>query len=317
MDALLATLTEHTKTSPKPPAPPTQQAVPNVPSDPEIEKLKEEIKKLGGKPETDFSDFKEIEKNDKNKNPAFKAKKIENYQIAKEKSGFFLGGGYGVGLLEGSYQGNSVLDTTLGINVPNDVFNNNVSLSGWANMLNLEIGYQQYFNPYFGTRIYGDLLVIPGLATISRLNKEQNSKGFGKWIYGLGSLNMDALADIALDKKKEHFIGAYVGFGVGMMVLKSLSAPAFSAVLANGYKSQHVLWNMLMQADYTINLGLAFTYKRHLRFELGTKIPLTYLRLGMETAATYHNGQNSRTLIGDKIGFKRSTFGMLSVLYVF
>ncbi|WP_104749564.1 outer membrane beta-barrel protein [Helicobacter cynogastricus] len=317
MNALFATLTDYAKTAPKPSIPPRQQVMPSTQADPEIERLKEEIRKLGGKPQTEFVDSKDIEKNDKNKNQTFKTKKIENYKIAKEKSGFFLGGGYGIGLLEGSYKGSSVLDTALGISVSNDVFKSNVALSGLANMLNLEIGYQQYFNPYFGTRIYGDLLVIPGLTTISHLNKQHSSKGFGKWIYGLGSLNMDALADIALDKKKEHFIGAYVGFGVGMMILKSLSAPAFSAVLANSYKSQHVLWNMLMQADYTINLGLAFTYKRHLRFELGTKIPLTYLRLGMETAASYHNGQNSRTLIGDDIGFKRSTFGMLSVLYVF
>ncbi|MFC3847225.1 outer membrane beta-barrel protein [Helicobacter baculiformis] len=298
--------------------PHTPQAISTIPSDPEIEQLKEQIRDLGGVPETQFYYAKKyIEKHYKNKSEAFKAKKLESYKIAKEKSGFFLGGGYGVGILEESYTGVQVIDTTLGIPVANDVFNTNVTIKGVANMLNLELGYQQFFNLYFGTRIYGDLLVVPGLATISTLNNKNSSKGFGKWVYGLGSLNMDALVDVPLDKQKQHFIGAYAGFGVGMMVLRGMSSSAFNEVIANAYKSSNVFWKMLMQADYTINIGLVFTYKRHLRFELGTKIPLTYLRLGMESAATYYNGQNSRTLIGNNIGFKRSSFAVLNVLYVF
>nr|SFZ73111.1 OMP1022 [Helicobacter salomonis] len=287
-------------------------------SDPVIKDLEDKIRALGVVPETQhYYSKKYIEKHYKHKSWRFKAEKFESYSIAKEKSGFFLGGGFGVGGLEESYSGDQVLSTDLGIKVPNDVFSAPVSLKSTFGMLNLELGYQQFFNLYFGTRIYGDLLVIPGLATIGTLNGNSTNKGFGKLFYALGSLDMDALIDIPLDKQKQHFIGAYAGFGVGLMLLRDFKNAAFNQVVANAYKSPNIFWKMLAQADYTINLGLAFTYKRHVRFELGTKIPLTYLRFGTESPAVYTNSQSSKTLLSGDIGFKRTTFMVFNVLYVF
>uniref|UniRef100_UPI002E26FF61 outer membrane beta-barrel protein n=1 Tax=Helicobacter labacensis TaxID=2316079 RepID=UPI002E26FF61 len=297
------------------PPPPTY---PNYDSDPEVRRLKEQIRALGQTPQTQhYYSKKYMEKHYKNRDWRFKAQKLESYSIAKEKSGFFLGGGFGVGGLQESYSGAQVLSSSLGIRVPNDVFNRAITLKNTIGMFNVELGYQQFFNLYFGTRVYGDLLLIPGLANIDTLNGNNNSQGFGKLFYGLGSLNMDALIDIPLDRAKEHFIGAYAGFGVGLMILRDFSNKAFNQVVANGYKSPDIFWKMLMQADYTINLGLAFTYKRHLRLELGTKIPLTYLRFGAETPATYANAQSSKTLISGNIGFKRTSFVVVNVLYVF
>lgn len=283
--------------------------------DQEIEELQKQIEGMGVLPETEHYYPKNyVDTHFKHASLSKRAKKIKSYNIAKEKSGFFLGGGYALGMLEESYSSSQVIDGALGIKVSNDVFQGPVVLKGWANMLNLELGYQRYFNPYFGTRLYGDLLFEPGLGGLK--SNGGGTQDGGKFFYALGSLDMDALFDAPLDRQREHFLGGYLGFGIGLMFLSDHSHGALQQV-QNSYTSRNVLWKMLMQVDYTINLGMAFTYKRHLRFELGTKIPLTYLRLGFETPATYSNAQGSRTLISSNTGFKRSSFLVMNVLYMF
>ncbi|WP_281757638.1 outer membrane beta-barrel protein [Helicobacter suis] len=243
-------------------------------------------------------------------------KKAMNYKISKQKSGFFLGVGYGVGIIHESYNSQQANSTSLGIAQNQEIFTTLPNLSGVANMANLELGYQQYFSPYFGSRVYGDLLFIPGFASFDQLNNAP-SKNLGSFFYALGSLDMDLLLDAPLERQKKHFLGLYAGFGVGLMVLRDQSGKAFQGILANGYTSPNALWKMLVQVDYTVNLGIAFTYNRNLRFEVGTKIPLTYLRLGFETPATYKSSTNSQTLISQDTGFKRSTLLVMNVLYVF
>ncbi|GMB96229.1 outer membrane beta-barrel protein [Helicobacter sp. NHP22-001] len=275
--------------------------------DEKIKVLKNKIKGMGGTPQTEFRYTKK----------GTRAKKVANHKIAKEKSGFFLGGGYGFGTINESYNSQQAKSVALGIPEQQEIFSVLPKLSGAANMANVELGYQQYFNPYFGARIYGDLLFIPGFANYTTLNDNTTSRGFGGFFYGLGSLNMDLLFDAPLEKQKKHFIGAYAGFGVGLMVLKDRCYNAFRQVLQEGYNSPNTLWKTLIQVDYTINLGVAFTYNRHLRFEVGTKIPLTYLRLGFETPATYTNKNNSQQLISEDTGFKRSSLLVMNVLYAF
>ncbi len=283
--------------------------------DQEIKRLQEQIKEMGATPDTQRTYPKEYDDYLKGTKPSKKAKKIKGYKIAHEKSGFFMGGGYALGLLTESYSSPQVMDSNLEIKVPNDVFKGAVALQGWANMLNLELGYQRFFNPYFGTRLYGDLLFEPGLG---KLTSKNNPKAKGEqFFYALGSLDMDALFDAPLDRQRKNFLGGYLGFGVGLMLLNDKGRGVLQQMLQNGYVSANALWKMLMQVDYTINVGIAFTYKRHWRFELGTKIPITYLRLGFETPATYSNTQGSRTLISGNTGFKRSSFLVMNVLYVF
>ncbi|WP_281769467.1 outer membrane beta-barrel protein [Helicobacter ailurogastricus] len=286
--------------------------------DEKIKILKGQIKDLGGKPETKYEYAKDyLDKHFKHAKKGVRAKKAASYKIAKEKSGFFLGGGWGLGMIDESYNSQQAKSVALGIPQQQEMFKKLPKLSGAANMMNVELGYQQYFNPYFGTRIYGDLLFIPGFANYTTLNGDTASRGFGGFFYALGSLNMDMLFDAPLEKQKKHFIGAYAGFGVGLMMLKDKSYTAFRQVVQEGYTSPETLWRTLVQVDYTINLGVAFTYNRHLRFEVGTKIPLTYLRLGFETPATYKSKGNGQQLISEDTGFKRSSLLVMNVLYVF
>ncbi|BEG56440.1 hypothetical protein NHP21005_01280 [Helicobacter sp. NHP21005] len=286
--------------------------------DRQIKTLKKKITDLGGKPETKFEYAKDyLDKHFKHAKKGVRAKKAANYKIAKEKSGFFLGGGYGWGLITESYNSQQAKSVALGIPEQQMIFSTLPTLSGAANMMNVELGYQQYFNPYFGTRIYGDLLFIPGFGKYATLNGSTTANGFGGFFYGLGSLNMDMLFDAPLERQKKHFLGIYAGFGVGLMVLKDKRYNAFSQVVQAGFSSPDTLWHTLVQVDYTINLGVAFTYNRHLRFEVGTKIPLTYLRLGFETPATYTSKSNSQQLISEDTGFKRSSLLVMNVLYAF
>ncbi|BCZ16884.1 hypothetical protein NHP190003_01660 [Helicobacter sp. NHP19-003] len=286
--------------------------------DKQIQTLKKQITDLGGKPQTKFEYAKDyLDKHFKHAKKGVRAKKAAGYKIAKEKSGFFLGGGYGWGIIDESYHSQQAKSVALGIPEQQEIFSTLPNLSGTANMMNVELGYQQYFNPYFGTRIYGDLLFIPGFGKYATLNGNTTSHGFGGFFYGLGSLNMDLLFDAPLEKQRKHFLGAYAGFGVGLMVLKDKRYSAFNQVVQAGFSSPDTLWRTLVQVDYTINLGVAFTYNRHLRFEVGTKIPLTYLRLGFETPAIYTSKSNSQQLISEDTGFKRSSLLVMNVLYAF
>lgn len=286
--------------------------------DRQIKTLKKKITDLGGKPETKFEYAKDyLDKHFKHAKKGVRTKKAANYKIAKEKSGFFLGGGYGWGLITESYNSQQAKSVVLGIPEQQMIFSTLPTLSGAANMMNVELGYQQYFNPYFGTRIYGDLLFIPGFDKYATLNGSTTANSFGGFFYGLGSLNMDMLFDAPLERQKKHFLGVYAGFGVGLMVLKDKRYNAFSQVVQAGFSSPDTLWHTLVQVDYTINLGVAFTYNRHLRFEVGTKIPLTYLRLGFETPATYTSKSSSQQLISEDTGFKRSSLLVMNVLYAF
>ncbi|WP_285758699.1 outer membrane beta-barrel protein [Helicobacter heilmannii] len=286
--------------------------------DEQIQNLKEQIKDMGVVPQTQYKSSK----SPKNTHAKYtrkdkRARKALNRQIGKDKSGFFLGGGYGWGLITESYNSQQAKSVVLGTPEQQEMFSTLPNLSGAANMMNVELGYQQYFNPYFGTRIYGDLLFIPGFGKYTTLNGNTTPRGFGGFFYGLGSLNMDMLFDAPLERQKKHFIGAYAGFGVGLMVLKDKRYNAFSQVVQAGFSSPDTLWHTLVQVDYTINLGVAFTYNRHLRFEVGTKIPITYLRLGFETPAIYTSKSNSQQLISEDTGFKRSSLLVMNILYAF
>nr|WP_231630273.1 outer membrane beta-barrel protein [Helicobacter heilmannii] len=286
--------------------------------DEQIQNLKEQIKDMGVVPQTKYKSSK----SPKNTHAKYtrkdkRARKALNRQIGKDKSGFFLGGGYGWGLITESYNSQQAKSVVLGTPEQQEMFSTLPNLSGAANMMNVELGYQQYFNPYFGTRIYGDLLFIPGFGKYTTLNGNTTPRGFGGFFYGLGSLNMDMLFDAPLERQKKHFIGAYAGFGVGLMVLKDKRYNAFSQVVQAGFSSPDTLWHTLVQVDYTINLGVAFTYNRHLRFEVGTKIPITYLRLGFETPAIYTSKSNSQQLISEDTGFKRSSLLVMNILYAF
>ncbi|GAA9315654.1 outer membrane beta-barrel protein [Helicobacter pylori] len=238
-----------------------------------------------------------------------KEKLLKSFFIADDKSGVFLGGGYAYGELNLSYQG-EMLDR-YGANAPS-AFKNNISLNAPVSMISVKFGYQKYFVPYFGTRFYGDLLLGGGAL-------KENAIKQGSFIYVLGAVNTDLLFDMPLDfKTKKHFLGVYAGFGIGLMLYQDKPNQNGRNLVAGGYSSPNFLWKSLIEVDYTFNVGVSLTLYRKHRLEIGTKLPISYLRMGVEEGAIYHNKEDDeRLLVSANNQFKRSSFLLVNYAFIF
>lgn len=223
----------------------------------------------------------------------------------------FLGGGYAYGELNLSYQG-EMLDR-YGANAPS-AFKNNININAPVSMISAKFGYQKYFVPYFGTRFYGDLLLGGGALKENALNQP-----VGSFFYVLGAVNTDLLFDMPLDfKTKKHFLGVYAGFGIGLMLYQDKPNQNGRNLVVGGYSSPNFLWKSLIEVDYTFNVGVSLTLYRKHRLEIGTKLPISYLRMGVEEGAVYHNKENDeRLLISANNQFKRSSFLLVNYAFIF
>ncbi|MFA4812770.1 outer membrane beta-barrel protein, partial [Helicobacter pylori] len=238
-------------------------------------------------------------------------KLLKSFSIADDKSGVFLGGGYAYGGFNLSYQG-EMLDR-YGANA-SSAFKNNININAPVSMISVKFGYQKYFVPYFGTRFYGDLLLGGGV-----LKENVIKQPVGSFIYVLGAVNTDLLFDMPLDfKTKKHFLGVYAGFGIGLMLYQDKPNQNGRNLVVGGYSSPNFLWKSLIEVDYTFNVGVSLTLYRKHRLEIGTKLPISYLRMGVEEGALYQNKEDDeRLLVSANNQFKRSSFLLVNYAFIF
>ena len=275
--------------------------------DVEIENLKYEIRSYGMEPKIPF-------------------KKPENKK--RSKNGLFIGVMGAIGSVQNSYEDGkyNAINSVQGAH--NTGVLQNFSDSSLLFMFGGKIGYQNFFIPYFGTRIYGDLLAGGG-------RTYRGGKLIGTTQYALGGLNLDLMGEYKI--KEGYEIGGFVGFGFGVMLLsdklsspQNVLLPAASTIFDDGSGAMpigsaqskgNILWKNLLQVDYTFNVGVSFAlFNRH-RFELGVKIPVTYLKLGLESPATYrvstNKGDKEVSLKSGDLSFKRTSYVTFSYIYLF
>ncbi|GAA9639409.1 outer membrane beta-barrel protein [Helicobacter pylori] len=280
--------------------------------DEKINHLKQQLTEKGVSPKEMDKDKFEEEYIDRSY-PKFSSKKkeklLKSFSIANDRSGVFLGGGYAYGELNLSYQG-EMLDR-YGANAPS-AFKNNININAPVSMISVKFGYQKYFVPYFGTRFYGDLLLGGGAL-------KENALKQGSFFYVLGAVNTDLLFDMPLDfKTKKHFLGVYAGFGIGLMLYQDKPNQNGRNLVVGGYSSPNFLWKSLIEVDYTFNVGVSLTLYRKHRLEIGTKLPISYLRMGVEEGAIYHNKEDDeRLLVSANNQFKRSSFLLVNYAFIF
>ncbi|MGL2851722.1 outer membrane beta-barrel protein [Helicobacter pylori] len=282
--------------------------------DEKINNLKQQLTEKGVSPkEMDKDKFEEeyINRSYPKISSKRKGKLLKSFSIADDKSGVFLGGGYAYGELNLSYQG-EMLDR-YGANAPS-AFKNNIKINAPVSMISAKFGYQKYFVPYFGTRFYGDLLLGGGV-----LKEDASKQSVGSFIYVLGAVNTDLLFDMPLDfKTKKHFLGVYAGFGIGLMLYQDKPNQNGRNLVVGGYSSPNFLWKSLIEVDYTFNVGVSLTLYRKHRLEIGTKLPISYLRMGVEEGALYQNKEDDeRLLISANNQFKRSSFLLVNYAFIF
>lgn len=282
--------------------------------DEKINNLKRQLTEKGVSPkEMDKDKFEEeyLERTYPKISSKKRKKLLKSFSIADDKSGVFLGGGYAYGELNLSYQG-EMLDR-YGANAPS-AFKNNININAPASIISVKFGYQKYFVPYFGTRFYGDLLLGGGA-----LKENALKQSVGSFIYVLGAMNTDLLFDMPLDfKTKKHFLGVYAGFGIGLMLYQDKPNQNGRDLVVGGYSSPNFLWKSLIEVDYTFNVGVSLTLYRKHRLEIGTKLPISYLRMGVEEGAVYQNKENDeRLLISANNQFKRSSFLLVNYAFIF
>ncbi|WQR90239.1 outer membrane protein [Helicobacter pylori] len=282
--------------------------------DEKINHLKQQLTEKGVSPkEMDKDKFEEeyLERTYPKISSKKRKKLLKSFSIADDKSGVFLGGGYAYGELNLSYQG-EMLDR-YGTNAPS-AFKNNIKINAPVSMISAKFGYQKYFVPYFGTRFYGDLLLGGGV-----LKEDASKQSVGSFIYVLGAVNTDLLFDMPLDfKTKKHFLGVYAGFGIGLMLYQDRPNQNGRNLVVGGYSSPNFLWKSLIEVDYTFNVGVSLTLYRKHRLEIGTKLPISYLRMGVEEGALYQNKEDDeRLLISANNQFKRSSFLLVNYAFIF
>ncbi len=280
--------------------------------DEKINNLKQQLTEKGVSPkEMDKDKFEEeyLERTYPKISSKKRKKLLKSFSIADDKSGVFLGGGYAYGELNLSYQG-EMLDR-YGANAPS-AFKNNININAPVSMISVKFGYQKYFVPYFGTRFYGDLLLGGGAL-------KENALKQGSFIYVLGAMNTDLLFDMPLDfKTKKHFLGVYAGFGIGLMLYQDKPNQNGRNLVVGGYSSPNFLWKSLIEVDYTFNVGVSLTLYRKHRLEIGTKLPISYLRMGVEEGALYQNKEDDeRLLVSANNQFKRSSFLLVNYAFIF
>ncbi|MFP6103394.1 outer membrane beta-barrel protein [Helicobacter pylori] len=282
--------------------------------DEKINHLKQQLTEKGVSPkEMDKDKFEEeyLERTYPKISSKKRKKLLKSFSIADDKSGVFLGGGYAYGELNLSYQG-EMLDR-YGANAPS-AFKNNIKINAPVSVISVKFGYQKYFVPYFGTRFYGDLLLGGGV-----LKEDASKQSVGSFIYVLGAVNTDLLFDMPLDfKTKKHFLGVYAGFGIGLMLYQDRPNQNGRNLVVGGYSSPNFLWKSLIEVDYTFNVGVSLTLYRKHRLEIGTKLPISYLRMGVEEGALYQNKEDDeRLLISANNQFKRSSFLLVNYAFIF
>ncbi len=261
--------------------------------DAQIQSLKEEIRSFGIRPQSEILKEKS------------QLKQKEFYK----KNGFFLGILGGLVHLnhayhDGKYNTEHHVEGATNTGVLLADFRSNALLLLFGG----KVGYQNFFNQYFGVRLYGDALLGSG-------KMKKDKKNIGTNSYVLGALNVDLLYEYALNPIFD--LGAFMGFGIGLMLLGDEAKDVRDILLHQNFSSPDIFWRHLLGIDYAINLGMSVAYLKKHRFEFGVKIPLTSLRIGLEKSAVYQDEIEQRALLSQDIDFSRSTSFVMSYIYVF
>ncbi|WP_158654737.1 MULTISPECIES: outer membrane beta-barrel protein [unclassified Helicobacter] len=259
-----------------------------------IEDLKQKIKESNQHPQSEV----------------LKKKSQEKQQDFYQKNGLFLGilGGFAFNYEaynDGKYnRENSVEGAT-----NTGVLNPNFNLNSLNFLFGGKIGYQNFFSKYFGTRIYGDVAVGQGII-------KYKDKELGKNTYMLGALNLDLLGEYPIANRFD--LGGFLGFSIGLMLKGDEKTKTDNSLMLDpSFGSENILWKNFLQVDYSINVGASFSYIKRHRFEVGFKIPITFLRLGLEKPAVYTNGSETKILVSKDIDFTRSSLFTIGYIYVF
>lgn len=266
-------------------------------------------------------------------------KHAKSYSIADRKSGAFSGVMLGVANLTQNYQDglynriNNVPKDEAGF-VCTDTDKSGCKISGIFHngeqgidfVSNLfafggGFGYQRFFNPFLGTRLYGDGLLSAGTERIGE-------EAVGSFYYVLGGMNVDVLAELPFSifgtlgenrVLKDMAVGLYGGLSIGVLLFFD-QANENLAKYTNGLTSKDVLWNYLLQVDYGFNLGASFSLTSRYKLDFGAKIPMSAvglpseLRLGLESTASYSNGES---IVSKDIVITRTPFWYASFIMLF
>lgn len=279
-----------------------------------------------------------------------KAKLSQYYTLADKKKGMFFSvslGGLGLtnAYSDGRYsRSNNVIDTSNEDAICSNSDKSGCSISGifkspnsgWYsgdgsnysdNFLNVEsslfvfggeIGYQSFFNPYFGSRIYGNGLFSTGEEKI-------NGNKVGSLYYILGGINADLLFDLPLSLFIKHnfwknfTLGTHFGVNIGVMLLWDSASEGIKQCLNDSYVSKNVLWQRQLQVDYGINVGFNIGFDEKNKLEFNARIPMSVfglpseLRLGIEQTASY----NGVELDTNDIVFTRTPIYLVSYIRLF
>ena len=259
--------------------------------DSQINNLKEEIRQMGGEPSGNL--------------PA----RTSSRQGFYRKNGFFLGINGGFGNVNNSYEdGKYNRENEVQGAVNTGVLIPSFTTGAFLPLFGGKLGYQNFFNNAFGVRLYGDVLLGSGAL-------KSGGKQVGSMTYMLGGLNLDLLAEYALGSKFD--IGGFGGLGFGLILLGDEAKNMDSLLLDGRFSSPNILWKNLLEVDYAFNVGITLTYLKKHRLELMMKIPITFLRLGLEKPALYTSPTEEKILTSKDIDFSRSSHFVFSYVYVF
>lgn len=292
----------------------------------------------GIKVEPIYSQSEYIQKHFASKTLEQKKAIAHKYMRAGNKSGIFIGASVASASITQTYADgkyntqNSVGTTTNGVFSPDMTNALDSSLDSPLIARSVfvafggNVGYQNFSNLYFGSRIYVDVLIGGGNLSM-RKQGQGSAKSVGSFFYMLGGLNADLLGELPLSLLgvKQRFwrevaLGGYFGLNIGVMLLTDkANSELDSFIKADVTKSENVLWNYQIQVDYGLNMGLSLSLGILGKLEVGAKVPLSVLglpselRLGIESPAKYGN----KEILSKDIAFSRTPIFIASYIKVF
>ena len=172
------------------------------------------------------------------------------------KSGLFVGIDLGASILTQDYRGEFSSQNTI----------TTMKYSYLMSQVGFRLGYQHYFTPANGLRLYGSY----AFARTGMVHVEESTRNSGanqiidQYFYATKRLeaNLDYLLDLV--KTENSSAGVYLGVFYG--------APTITLNRKNA--QPHQFSGDLKQRIVGINLGLQMTLANHHRIEVGAKIPL-------------------------------------------
>lgn len=224
-------------------------------------------------------------------------KALESSDIAKLKSGGFIGVSVGGGLVNSASASCSGSCRNVNANISGAV-----SASLYSAHFDIGIlgGYTHFFNPYFGLRGYGSFDYGMGVGSDSRSISSTTARSSSIDIssnFMLIGFGGDMLAEFAFGKNKAYSFGAILGLGGGYMIYKD-----------------DFYFNKINKFGLIINAGLSFGFLHKHRIELMAKfIPFT--------TSDFSNYTNQFALQGmgtySYSHYQAKVLGVISYIYTF